>query len=59
MSYRKANLKTKIKEKDQFTVDHPMVTDVLDDLQTRSGRSYARTSTAPLESKESEFEREV
>ena len=59
MSRRKPNFKTKSKEKDQFAVDQPMMTDTLDDLQTRSGRSYARASAASPETKESLFEKEV
>ena len=31
------------KEKDQFEVQQPTVANVLDQLQTRSGRSYQRT----------------
>ena len=31
------------KEKDQFEVQQPTVANVLDQLQTRSGRSYQKT----------------
>ena len=43
MECRQMTLRGRGKEKDQFEVQQPTVANVLDQLQTRSGRSYQRT----------------
>ena len=43
MERRRMTLRGRGKEKDQFEVQQPTVANVLDQLQTRSGRSYQRT----------------
>ena len=43
MECRRMTLRGRGKEKDQFEVQQPTVANVLDQLQTRSGRSYQRT----------------
>ena len=43
MDRRRMTLRGRGKEKDQFEVQQPTVANVLDQLQTRSGKSYQRT----------------
>ena len=43
MERKRITLRGRGKEKDQFEVQQPTVANVLDQLQTRSGRSYQRT----------------
>ena len=43
MERKRLTLRGRGKERDQFEVQQPTVANVLDQLQTRSGRSYQRT----------------
>ena len=43
MDRRRTTLRGRGKEKEQFEVQQPTVANVLDQLQTRSGKSYQRT----------------
>ena len=43
MDQRRITLRGRGKEKEQFEVQQPTVANVLDQLQTRSGKSYQRT----------------